>query len=152
MLHGIVNCKKENRGPNEGWFQFSVGINLRNFGLDSSFTHNSKNYRITPDYYSIQIRAITEQEKEKNELIANLSHYLLLKTDDLKSDIVEIELLRTQPDWVVASHSTDDSQQESEELHKTYGLQFLINGVSDAYDAAVNNKDNYFKIPISVKK
>lgn len=152
MLHGIVNSKIENRGPNEGWFQFSVGVNLSNYGLDSSFIHNPQNYQISPDHYSIKIQAITEKEKEKNELIANLSHYLLLKTDDLKSGTVEVELLRTQPKWVLASHSIDDSRQIGDELNKTYGLQFLINGVSEAYDAAVNNKDIYFKIPISVKK
>lgn len=153
MLGSIVGAEKENRGPNQGLFQFAIGVELDNFGLDPSYLSNPDNYRLSPEHYQIQVEPISFQDKQKNKLLNDYSHYLLLKTDNLRNETLKIELLRAFPNWVETSNSMDDKNQIGEELGKTYGLKHLIDGVSNAYGAALGaNKDVYFHISVPIKK
>ena len=149
---GIESAKPETRGPNTGMFRFAVGVNLDGFGFDESYIKDPENYRINNEDYSIEIERIGDSEKSRSEVLKNYTHYLLLSTNKIKTEELEIELLRQMPNWVNQSHSMNDKNQIGDELSKTYGIKYLIDGVKDAYLAAVKDSDTYFKISVSISK
>ena len=152
MKHSLIGAEKETRGTNKGFFQFALAVDLKNYGLDDSYFSDPANFRIHPESYEISIMPIPFQDKQDNELLEDYSHYALLKTEDLRSGALDIELMRKRPTWVVASNSLDDKDQTGEELNKTYGIEYLVDGISNAYDAAAKDKETYFKISVSIKK
>lgn len=148
----IQEAKIESRGPNQGLFQVAIGIDLENSGLDKSYILNPNNYRINNDDFNIQIEAITQSDKNNSKILSDYSHYLLLRTDKIKAGEVQIELMRNLPDWVTASNSLNDKDQTGNELNKTYGIEYLVKGVENAYAAASKNFETYFEITISINK
>lgn len=151
-LYTIVGAEKETRGDNAGYFQFALGVDLGAYGLDESYLTNPRNYRLSNMDYQITIEAIPEQEARQDRTLEGLTHYFLLKTEDLKTEKLEIELLKNTPYWVQNASSTDDRTQEGDELSKTFGLQYMVEGVEKAYAAATKEQASFFNLSVNIKR
>ena len=150
-LYTIVGAEKEKRGEHAGWFQFAIGIDLSKYGLDETYLSHSDNYRLSNEDYQIAVEAIPERETRQDKTLEGLTHYLLLKTETIKTEKLEMELLKTIPQWVENATSMDDRTQEGEELSKTFGLQYMVEGVADAYQAATGEQTSFFNIGVNIK-
>ena len=76
----------------------------------------------------------------------------MLKTENIKNETLEIELLRTLPQWVEQSTSMDDSTPTGDETRKTFGLKYMVNGVAKAYEAANGGNAPFFNLKVNVKQ
>lgn len=151
-LHTIQGAKKESRGEGAGFFQFALAVDLSAFGLDESYLSNSNNYRLSNTDYQIFVEAIPEAEQRQDKTLEGATHYFILKTEDIKNEALEIELMRTLPAWVENSTSMDDRSPTGDEFRKTFGLKYMVNGVAKAYEAANGGNAPFFNLKVNVKQ
>jgi hypothetical protein len=78
---------------------------------------------------------------------------LKLQTSELREEVLKIDLVGKTPSWVLNSTSIDDSNilNDNSEQQKTFGLQYLIEGVSDAFYPK-SNSNTINSINITIKK
>lgn len=141
----IINAKSK-----DNIFQFSFATDLSKFIMDDTYLRDAKNYKLSPNYKIVSIKANND---ETNTALKGFSHIFTISTDDLKQDQdVKIELVNKVPDWVSESSSIDDSNILSgTEIKKTFGLAFLIDGISEAYDNKTGGAGQ-FAITVKVSK
>jgi hypothetical protein len=151
-MHSIQGANKESRGEGTGFFQFALAVDLSAFGLDESYLTNSNNYRLSNTDYQIFVEAIPEQEQRQDRTLEGATHYFILKTEDIKNEALEIELLRTLPKWVEQSTSMDDRNPSGDELRKTFGLKYMVTGIEKAYEAANGGNAPFFNLKVNVKQ
>jgi hypothetical protein len=141
----IIKAKYSDKGTRKGEFQFSVGIDLKNSFFDDNYLMDANNY-IIPSNYSIEVL-------KNNIKIANYSHILKLTSKSLKTENVNIQLKNNLPQWASNLNSDNDINiNTSEQLGKTFGIKYLVEGVYEAYKTKNNNKDTFFEINISVNQ
>jgi len=143
----IINAEKSDKGTRKGEFQFSVGVNLKSSLLDDKYILDPKNYAI-PSNYSIEI--------VKNSIANyNYTHILKLTTRLLKTENISIQLKNNLPQWVTELNSDNDIHINTpEQLGKTFGIKYLVEGIYEAYKAKKNikEKDTFLEINISVNQ
>lgn len=137
------------KATSDGEFGFSVavnfGISLRgdSYFLDPTVYQVSSNYTLEP-------RLLTEKERSSPAL-KGFTHLLVLKTKQFTNQDLDIDIASKSPSWVENSTSMDDTHLRDGEL-KTFGLKYLIDGVSDGFSFYPAQKDNIIsKIRIKIK-
>jgi hypothetical protein len=140
----IINAKKSDKGIYQGDFQFSVGINLKNSLYDDNYLLDKNNYEVS-DNYTIDIL--------KNNIVGNnFTHIIRLTTKSLKSENVRIRLMNKFPLWVETVNSDNDLNiNRTDELNKTFGIKYLIEGVFEAYKTK-SKIESILEINISVNQ
>jgi hypothetical protein len=123
---------------------FSKGIQENNYYLDKS------NYIISNNNYKI---VIEEVKDKSNPSLLGFSHLLKLQTKEIRDEVLQIKLIGKSPAWVKKYASINDSNifSDESEQQKTFGLQYLVDGVSEAfYPKSQLNGIN--KISINIRK
>jgi hypothetical protein len=117
-----------------GEFAFSFAANFNESLRDLNYFSDSKNY-IPPVNYSLKVREITKEEQTRADL-TGYSHIITLNTKKLTPQQLTIKIVSKTPAWVYDSSSNNDSdiQNNKDEQKKTFGLKFLIEGVSNAFN------------------
>ena len=156
-IHGISNLKKERNA-----FSFAVAVNLDDCGAEPEYYDNIKNYQLTPNnYYTIkEIIPIRQQDMtprdwkkiEKN----NPNRIIIIEAIDRDTPSVTVSLKEQIPGWVAKTNEMDDSNpypkkdKKGNQILKTFGIQYLIEGISGAYNKMYNN-ENIFDLEINVR-
>jgi hypothetical protein len=148
----IQDAQAEKRDGNRGKFQMAIGINLSSFGADTSYLADPANYKLSTADFTVRTVALSEIDKQEDPALSDFTHKILLSTNNLRTQTLDISLRRLLPNWVVKTHSMNDDKQAGAELNRTYGFKYLIDGVNEAYRAAADNQDAYFKLSIDIKK
>ena len=150
----IKSARVGDRGVQQGEFGFAIGIDLREVGIENAYFEDKNNYKLSNSNYNIDIVPITDSMKLINPELQFYTHKIIVKTRDLQSGVLDIELKRAIPQWVIDSDSKDDTYQIGAELNKTFGFGSLFNGVSEAYRSTGGavSKNAYFKISINIQK
>ncbi|MDG4945760.1 hypothetical protein NMK71_04980 [Weeksellaceae bacterium KMM 9713] len=113
------------------------------------------NYTLT-DGFEIEDIGVIEDDKVKfkksNESlnpsdinkINNHTHVIKLNSSLNNFKNLQISLVRKEPKWVKESSSIDDSSilTSAEEQKKTFGVEYMVNGISEAYEMT-NEDANY---------
>lgn len=141
----IINCKKDTKGKNSGKFSFTIQVNMKDLPLEEDYILNSNNYILSSADYVLSIKK--EESKKKTYLFKV----------DLKEDIpnisateLKISLLNKLPLWV--ENINDETGEWNEETStKTFGLKYLLDGVSEAYKKK-SGKDTFAVIKVSINK
>ena len=163
---GTFKIAKEDRGNTtvnsiqdityaKGKFQFALAIDLSQVLVDKSYLLSKNNYK--SDGFEI----VSVEKLDQNKLLPNewkrlestpVTHIITVATSDqtLLRDM-ELELLNSIPEWVEQSSSNDD-RQITNELNKTFGLSYLVQGVREAYVTQNPKLTSYFKIKVIIKK
>jgi hypothetical protein len=165
-LDGTFKQAKEERGNpivhtiqdityKEGKFQFAIAIDLSKIPVDSSYLVDKNNYHA--DGFDI----ISVERKDQNTLKPNewkrlenttATHIITVAIAEAsKLRDLKLELSNKIPAWVEQSNSVDD-RNVKDELDKTFGLSYLVQGVSEAYATQNPEQNSYFKIIITIKK
>lgn len=136
---------------------FAIAINLNEFPMTEDEKINLDNYLIDGEFVLEQVVAIdnnilfspNEKNKVKNN---NCSHLLVVTSNGCPSDFT-IRIKRTIPRWVTDYSSLDDTRikNSDEELGKTFGICYFINGIADAFRVHSKDKDSYFTMSIKIK-
>ena len=139
-----------------GNLQFSIAIDLENIPVDKSYLMNIENY-VVPDGYSINsIEKVDRNKIERRDFLTvektTATHIITVSTSNkFTLQDLNLELSNKIPSWVEESNSIDDRDVENQ-LDKTFGLLYLVQGVSEAYTTQNPNNKSYFNINITIKK
>ena len=136
-----------------GAIQFAIAINLNGFPMSDVEKTNPANYEIDGNFNIVGIVPIDNNvlfsPNENNNVRSNgCTHLLVVSSNGFPSDFT-IKVKPTIPEWVNQLSSTDDtgiSHDNEEELRKTFGISYFINGAAAAYE-----RDSYFTMNIKIK-
>lgn len=140
----------------DGKFQFSLAIDLSNIPVDQNYLMDDKNYNLPTGFTINAIEKIDQDKIHHRDFVTlektSATHFITVSTTskytlrDLK-----LELSNTIPSWVKNSNSLDDTTIKNQ-LDKTFGLLYLIQGVSEAYEIQNTDSKSHFSINITIKK
>lgn len=136
-------------------FQFSVAVDFSNVSAEESYLENSENYEVN-GFTVVSIEKIDFSQlhsRDKQTAESNgATHIITLKTST-ESSIQDIELILPNkiPQWVYETNTNDDKNILSQ-LDKTFGIRYLIEGVSEAYEIRNKKKNNYISMKFNLKK
>ena len=139
-----------------GTLQFAIAIDLGNIPVDSSYLTNPKNY-VVPDGFTVKsIEKIDRNKLSQRDMVTvektTATHFVTVSTTSkFTTQDLKLELSNKIPAWVEQSNSVDD-RNVKDELDKTFGLSYLVQGVSEAYATQNPEQTSYFKIIITIKK
>ena len=146
----ITDASVSTSKQSKGLFGFNVAVDFSKNLQDANYFRDTANYILSNDKYQLKVEPITD----KNNLsLSDFTHLLTLQTTELREEPLRIEVIGKTPTWVYNSTSTDDSNflKDSNEQRKTFGLKYLVEGVSEAfYPKTSLNAIN--TITISIKK
>ncbi len=147
----ITNAEVSDRGGNTG-FGFNMVADFSKSGVSENYLTDISNYQLSSDKYKLVVSSITDAERAIDRGLEKFTHKLTFSTLELKPMTINVELKRKIPSWVEKSNSQDDRSQTAEELTKTFGIKYLIEGVADAYQSAANSEIPILKTSITIKK
>ena len=137
----------------DGVFQFAIAIDLSHVPVDKSYLINPKNYSadgfIVESIKTVDISAISDKDFHTIEN-TTATHIITISTSkDITSRDLNLELSNKIPFWVEDSHSNDDSDIKNQ-LNKTFGLLYLVIGVSEAYKRIDADNESYININVKI--
>ncbi|MDE0472013.1 MAG: hypothetical protein OXH57_08735 [Ekhidna sp.] len=148
----LTDASVSKNNQNKGLFGFSIAVDFGKNIHDDNYFLDPTNYVLSNPNYELEVDPILN----KSDLsLSGFTHLMKLKTSSLRSEALEIKVVGRIPDWVDASSSIDDSNilNERSEQQKTFGLEYLIEGVSDAfYPKSSSNVISTFTVTIKKKK
>lgn len=146
----IADASLSKDNQNKGFFGFNLAVDFSNSIQDPSYFLDTKNYRLSNPNYQIEVESISNQNDPS---LSGFTHLIKLKTADLRNETLEIQVVGQMPSWVYNSSSIDDSNilNDATEQQKTFGLQYLIEGVSDAFYPK-SSTNSIFTFAVTIKK
>lgn len=138
----------------DGEFGFNVAVNFRNNIRGLRFFSDPGVYEISNPNYNLSVRLLTPVEM-KTPSLSGFSHMLSLKTKKLQTEELSIKVLDKIPSWVNQYSSIDDSNIKTDKIEqaKTFGLNYLVKGASQAFSYYPNASDNIItEMKIKIKK
>ena len=144
----IADASLSKNNQNKGFFGFNLAVDFSNSIQDPSYFLDTTNYVLSNASYQLVVEPISNKNDPS---LSGFTHLVKLKTTDLRNETLEIQVVGKTPNWVYNSSSIDDSNilNETSEQQKTFGLQYLIEGVSDAfYPKSSSNAISTFTVTI----
>jgi hypothetical protein len=144
----ISDAKPSSNNKNKGLFGFNVAVDFSKTLQDEDYFLDSTNYLLSNKNYQLRIEKITDRS---NPSISGYTHLLKLQTNQLREEIIQIDVLGKMPSWILTSTSGEDSNflKDTSQHSKTFGLKYLIEGANDAfYPISKPNVLNSFRIVI----
>lgn len=141
---------------NNGILQFAIATDLSNIPVDPSYLLDKSHYQVTEGFQITKIEIIDKKNIAPNDYIkiknTPFTHIITLSTKE-KSGIQDAQLsLKDEiPEWVYNS-STGDDTNILNETGKTFGLNYLIEGVYEAYEVQQQGNNNLFNLTVNIKK
>lgn len=147
----ISDASLSKNNQNKGLFGFTIAVDFSSSLQESSYFLDTNNYILSNAKYKLTVDTITEKNDTS---LSGFTHLLKLETSEIKDEVLKIEIVGKTPSWVFNSSSTDDSNifHNKNEQQKTFGLKYLIEGVSDAFWPKSENVLNSIQIKISTEK
>jgi hypothetical protein len=139
-----------------GTLQFSIAIDLGNIPVDSTYLTNPQNFTLTDGFTIKAIEKIDRNKISQRDYITiektTATHIITVTTSNKYSvQDLKLGLSNKIPSWVEESNSIDDRDIKTQ-LDKTFGLLYLIQGVSEAYKTINPDQKFYFEIVLNIKK
>ena len=144
----IADASLSKDNQNKGFFGFNLAIDFGNSIQDPSYFLDTTNYTLSNPSYQLDVEPIANKNDPS---LSGFTHLIKLKTTDLRNETLEIKVVGQTPNWVYNSSSIDDSNilNDNTEQQKTFGLEYLIDGVSDAfYPKSSSNALSTFTVTI----
>jgi hypothetical protein len=136
---------------NKGLFGFYLAVDFSKSLQDTNYFLDTNNYVLSNRNYKLKVVTITDKNDAS---LTGFTHLLKLETTELREEVLRIDIIGKTPSWVFNSSSIDDSNilNDKSEQQKTFGLKYLIEGVSDAFYPRTNNSSAINTLTITIKK
>ena len=152
-IHSIKKVKKTTNDE----FELGIGIDLSNFTMSESDKLDTANYTINQGNYEIvrieqiDILKLTNPTDKRLVIDNNCTHVIVLSCTGFPNDL-SLSIKRKLPQWVTNTASTDDRRiaSDTSQQSKTFGLEYFVKGVSDAYNYIATDKNNFLTINLKV--
>lgn len=140
-----------------GQFQFAIAADLSQLPMSSTEKLDINSYDVIQGAYEVvgvhEVDPIHMHPTDKAIVESyNLTHEIIVSSNQYPTDVV-IGVKKGIPQWVKDVSSTDDTSidKDDSEKMKTFGLEYFVTGISDAYKEASPNKDYSTSFTITVK-
>ena len=109
-------------------FSFSLYVDFSNNMQELDYFSDPYNFKISDPNFKIQTTKLNEEFKP-------FTHQIKLTTSNLKSENLILDVQGRLPSWVETSTSKDDISftADTSQWSRTFGLSYLLGGVSDAF-------------------
>ncbi len=143
-----ADVRKDKDGKSR--FQFSVMVDFSTILEAEGYFTDTSHYEL-PANYTIQVQPVIDTTETAT---SGYTHILKLSTNDLRDhQNVFIRLKDELPSWVNLGSSTDDRNIRNEdEQKKTFGILYVVQGISDAYKRSKDDNKYLFIADVDVKK
>jgi hypothetical protein len=134
----------------EATFEFTVNANFRDNLQNIEYFSDPAIYEVDNPNYKLSVKPIDDFDLKKS-----FSHQLKFTTTKLKSGSVNLTINKFKaPSWVKNISSSNDSNilRDTLEQNKTYGFNYLIEGMRDGFDTDSKNKKSDFEVEIKTKQ
>ncbi len=151
LPNNIIEKPEPSRNDRDkGLFAFAVAADFSNLIQDPSYYIDSSNYLLSNPKYALNIEPITDKN---DPLLAKYTHLLKLQTKEISNETLTINLIAKPPKWIYEYSSDDDSKilSDESEQQKTFGLKYMLEGVSDAFYPKTHS-NAIASIKITIKK
>ncbi|RKS14308.1 hypothetical protein [Flavobacterium sp. 120] len=154
-VQGIEDVDINSR--NSSSFIFSVALDLSKVPIEDSYVSDKSNYSIREGDY--KIKGIYKYDKKNVgassvNMIAKANvkptHYIVFESTKPNFTNLTFTLSKQIPRWVYAT-STNDDTDILKSPNRTFGLKYLIEGISEAYETE-SKSNNYLELTINIKK
>ena len=159
MNDGGSGCSRRAAGNEK--LQFSVAVDLSHINVDKDYLLDANNY-FTSDTLNFRVTRIEPINKNNTNAsdwkrIANSkkkpTHKIVVTANGTAYSDFSIGLKRQMPQWIHDCSIINDTREELIQDRKTFGLEYWVNGISDAYKTKYKSQiDSYFEIDIKIKK
>lgn len=143
----------------EGTLEFAVAVDLSEVPVTESYKSQTENYLVSSykegEFEVAEVLPITAIEQNDESRRGAATHILVLSTHEdrlsNRDQTIEVKMRNTIPTWVENKSTLDDSgiTSTNELSDKTFGFEYLISGVFEAFHPDVENTF-YWSIPIDV--
>tara|TARA_R110002051_G_scaffold274139_1_gene334889 strand:+ start:9766 stop:11238 length:1473 start_codon:yes stop_codon:yes gene_type:complete len=163
----VRQVEVEESGRGDTAFQMAIAVDLSSLAVTNNYITNITNYELENDDYTLfEIASIEGEDivfKNGEEQPISLSdlthlpslatHVFIFQSTNPNSKNLRFRLRNNIPQWVKESSLIDDTDLtiNTNKQNKTFGLDYLINGISEAYLQATK-KVSYFDIDITIEK
>jgi hypothetical protein len=137
-------------------FQFSIAVDLSDLEKYINELTNTESYTITDGFVINEVKEIAQNNIHPRDFTyinrTSATHIFTIELlPDNNIQDLKLSLKKELPKWVSQSSSSDDRDIISQ-LDKTFGLNYIMEGVEQAYSTLNNNQETYFTIEIKIKK
>ena len=164
LIHHITDIEYSRRGEKE--FQFAVALDLSRIPAKDEYLTNTEFYAIASDRgdnFNIErivpIGQIDVKSKDKRKFVGSATHVVIISTPKMStgSQELRIALEKHMPKWVEESSTDDDTDigkkdSTRDTSGKTFGFDYLVEGVVDAYSPVKKGANNYFEISLILER
>jgi hypothetical protein len=154
-VQGIEDVDINSR--NSSSFIFSVALDLSKVPIEDSYIFDKSNYSIREGDY--KIKGIYKFDKKQlgsssinmlSKAKAAPTHYIVFESTKPNFTNLTFTLDKQIPHWVYTTSTNDDSN-ILKSPNRTFGLKYLIEGISESYETKAKN-NNYLELTINIKK
>jgi hypothetical protein len=151
LVNNVIEKPTKSKGnQNLGLFGFTIAVDFSKGIQDASYYLDTSNYNVSNGTYKLVIEEIKDKS---NPNLSGFTHLLKLQTNEIREEDLKIELIGKAPSWVYDYTSDDDSRIliDKSEQQKTFGLKYLVEGISEAFYPK-SNLNSICTISITIKK
>lgn len=141
-----------------GDLRLALAVDLSHMLVDEAYLTDVANYEVeSRSGLTIkEIRTVTAADATPAErrYLKQATHIFVLQaTDVVPSEEVVIRLKNRLPQWVEQSSTDDDRDVTAPRFAQTtFGLRYLLQGISDAYARHADQQPAYFEMKLQVKR
>lgn len=154
-IHGIENVKINDRKSSS--FIFSVALDLSNIPIEESYIMSKSSYSIKEGNYKIKAIYMFDKKNIGPSSINMFSkakvtptHFIVFESTTPNFTNLAFTLNKKIPNWVYTT-STNDDTNILKNPNTTFGIKYLIEGISEAYETESKN-NNFLELTINIKK
>lgn len=140
--HKINNATISEGNKEEKRFSFYTAVSFKHLFASQEYIMDTLNYIVSNPAYSLTVQPV---EMIKNEQqFQGFQYGMRLSTTHLATEELNVQLRSRIPPWVFGSSSADDRNidQDAQEKTKTFGLEYFVRGIYDAYCMYNNRSGN----------
>ena len=153
--NGVI--PKSSKYSSENQFEFHVVIKANDMNIDKDYLKNVNNYIINDGKY-FKVKEIIDFSMEapildgfnfKKYKNYNPTHIITISTEyDIYPQNITVKLQDNIPKWITNSSTLDD-RDISKNTNKTFGFEYLVDGIKEAYQKT-SEEENLFSFEIEI--
>jgi hypothetical protein len=156
-VHGIEDIEMKSRSRDESAgnkFTFAVAVDLNNVPVEEDYLLSKENYTYGDSNFQIkEIKPIDKNNINASDWLrigsANPTHLIVLEATGTAMSDVKVSLKKQMPQWIELTNIIDDKNIKNN-LDKTFGIKYLIEGIAESYQIIYPEDKNFFEFEIKI--
>jgi len=150
---GIENVKTNSRSSEP--FSYAIALELKNLPVEGTYLTDTSNYQITEGNFKIErVEKIEKKNIEAPDWVriekSGATHVIVLKAKNSALSDVTIVVKKQLPRWISETEPKSGDLEYKE--GKTFGFEYLVNGINEAYKTVSPESKNYLSITVPIRK